>query len=98
MSSYNAVNGVPSTASKYLLQDLLRDDWGFEGFVVGDCGAVDAIANGHHWAKTNEEGVAAGLINGTSMDCGIAYQRYGQSSLDKGFITSKIYFTLFDIF
>lgn len=51
MCSYNAVNGKPSCASPELLQGLLRDKWGFNGFVVSDCGAVSDILWPHHFTK-----------------------------------------------
>ena len=43
MSSYNALNGIPTTASPFLLTELLRDKWGFRGYVVTDCDAIDDV-------------------------------------------------------
>ncbi len=45
MSAFNALNGVPSSANRYLLQDVLRDRWGFDGFVVSDYTAVMELRN-----------------------------------------------------
>ena len=47
MCSYNALNGVPACGNSFLLQDLARDAWGLEGFVVSDCDAVAVIQNPH---------------------------------------------------
>ena len=46
MCAYNAVDGVPACASKFLLQDTLRDAWKFQGYVTSDCGAVGDISDG----------------------------------------------------
>ena len=73
MSSYNAVYGVPVPASKLLLTDILRNTWGFDGYVVSDCDAVADIVHGHHYRETMAEGVAAALQAGTDLDCGRAY-------------------------
>ena len=54
MCSYNAVNGVPSCASKYLLTDLLRDKWGFDGYITSDCGAVSDVQFNHKYTDTND--------------------------------------------
>lgn len=51
MCSYNAVNGKPACSNPELLQDLLREEWGFKGFVVSDCGAVNDIEWPHQFAK-----------------------------------------------
>ncbi len=48
MCVYNSVDGVPGCASTDLLQKRLRDQWGFQGFVVSDCGAIGDIFRGHH--------------------------------------------------
>ena len=45
MGAYNAVNGVPACASSFLLIDLLRNQWGFDGYIVSDCGAISDIWN-----------------------------------------------------
>ena len=45
------VNGVPACADAKLLNDTLRQQWGFDGFVVSDCGAVEAAAWGHNYRK-----------------------------------------------
>ncbi len=70
MAAYNRVNGQPCAANAWLLGDVLRRDWGFEGYVVGDCGAVGDIFAGHHAAATREAAAAAALRAGTDLDCG----------------------------
>ena len=52
MSAYNAVNFTPSSANPFLLTTLLRDTFGFTGFVVSDCGAIDNIERQQHWMPT----------------------------------------------
>ncbi len=47
MSSYNAINGVPDAVNHYLLTDILRGQWGFDGFVTDDLGAVALLTSGH---------------------------------------------------
>jgi beta-glucosidase len=71
MCAYNAVDGVPACASKMLMQDYLRRDWGFKGFVVSDCGAVADIhmASAHGYVATPEEAVAAAIKTGTDVLC-----------------------------
>jgi beta-glucosidase len=69
MCAYNAVYGKPACASPELLQQLVRKDWGFEGFVVSDCGAIDDIATGHRKTATNVEAVAAAIEAGTDLAC-----------------------------
>ena len=50
MCSYNALNGVPTCASDWLLKDVLRDKMDFNGYVVTDCGALGDVVHGHHYA------------------------------------------------
>ncbi len=69
MCSYNAVNGQPACASQYLLQDLLRGSWGFQGYVVSDCGAVRDIYSGHHYRPTQAEASAISLERGMDNEC-----------------------------
>ncbi|HVH88740.1 MAG TPA: glycoside hydrolase family 3 C-terminal domain-containing protein, partial [Terriglobales bacterium] len=70
MCAYNSVNGQPACANTVLLQEHLRNDWGFKGYVVSDCAAVTDVFTGHHFTKTMEEGVSAALKAGTDLICG----------------------------
>lgn len=70
MCAYNSLNGQPACANSALLEDHLRRDWGFQGYVVSDCGAITDIFNGHHFTKSMEEGVSAALKTGTDLICG----------------------------
>jgi Glycosyl hydrolase family 3 N terminal domain len=58
MSSYNALNGIPTTASPFLLTDLLRKRWGFRGYVVSDCDAVGDICRTQRFVSTYAEAAA----------------------------------------
>lgn len=75
MSSYNAVNGVPATANPFLLTELLRKRWGFDGYVVSDCGAVRDIygEKEHHFVKSAEEAAALAVKAGCNLCCGGDY-------------------------
>ena len=65
MASYNAINGVPSNINPLLLNDILKKQWGFEGFVVSDLGGVNTMVKGHMKGKmTYEDAVAKSLIAG----------------------------------
>ncbi|XP_019615390.1 PREDICTED: probable beta-D-xylosidase 6 [Branchiostoma belcheri] len=68
MCSYNSIRGVPACANKELLTDILRDSWGFHGYVVSDEGAVENIMLKHHYTKTFEETAAAAVNAGTNLD------------------------------
>lgn len=65
MASYNAINGTPNNINKYLLTDILKNQWGFEGFVVSDLGGVRTMVQGHaNGQMTYEDAVAQSLIAG----------------------------------
>ncbi len=69
MCAYNAINGQPACANQYLLQDLLRGSWGFQGYVVSDCGAVRDIFSGHHYRRTQAQSSAISLERGMDNEC-----------------------------
>jgi beta-glucosidase len=69
MCAYNAINGQPACANQYLLQDLLRGSWGFQGYVVSDCGAVRDIFDGHHYRPTQAQASAISLERGMDNEC-----------------------------
>jgi len=70
MSAYTAINGVPSSANKWLLTDVLRGQWGFQGYVASDSGAVFHVMDAFHYAKTPEEAVADCFNAGLDMESG----------------------------
>jgi beta-glucosidase len=69
MCSYNSINGQPGCANEFLLQDQLRRKWGFNGYVVSDCGAVTDIFQGHHFRATQAEASAISLRRGMDNEC-----------------------------
>jgi beta-glucosidase len=73
MCAFTAVNGVPACANKYLLQDILREAWKFQGYVNSDCGAVEEISTAHKFTPDNEHGSAAAVHAGTDTTCGDEY-------------------------
>ena len=87
MTAYGAVNGVPMSASKYLVDTVARKTYGMDGYVTGDCGAIDDIVRGHHFTDSYEEAAALGLKAGVDTDCGGVYQNHALSALEKGMLT-----------
>jgi beta-glucosidase len=69
MCAYNAINGQPACANQYLLQDQLRQKWGFQGYVVSDCGAVRDIFDGHRYRPTQPQASAISLQRGMDNEC-----------------------------
>jgi beta-glucosidase len=87
MCSYNRVNGVPSCASRWLLDTVLRKEWGFGGFVVSDCGAISAMVWGHHVQQTEQGATVAGLSAGCDLECGNAYGQELASAVGRGLLS-----------
>ena len=73
MAAYNAVYGKPLAANPYLLQETLRDAWGFKGYVTSDCFAVTDILNGHKFVPDLAHAAAAAVRAGTDLTCGEEY-------------------------
>ncbi|MEK7473992.1 MAG: glycoside hydrolase family 3 C-terminal domain-containing protein [Candidatus Coatesbacteria bacterium] len=86
MCAYNAINGVPCCANKKLLTRILREEWGFTGYVVADCGAVADIYANHRYATTLEGAAAAALHAGCDLDCHWVYQQALPVALARGLI------------
>lgn len=74
MCVYNSVDGVPGCANTDLLQTRLRDEWGFKGYVVSDCGAVEDIYRSHKFAATLGAAAADAVKAGTDLTCGEEYK------------------------
>lgn len=89
MTSYNTIDGVPCTANKYLLDDVLRKQWGFDGFVYSDLTSVEGIV-GAGVAKDDKEAASLALKAGVDMDLGgNAYGKNLQQALKEGAITME---------
>lgn len=86
MGAYNRVYGKSASGSDYLLTDLLRNEWGFQGHVVSDCGAVTDIYQGHKIAADGAEACAIAIKAGLNVECGDTFQYMGEA-LKRGLIT-----------
>ncbi|WP_372774232.1 glycoside hydrolase family 3 C-terminal domain-containing protein [Mangrovibacterium sp.] len=70
MSAYNAINGIPCTANNWLLNDVLRGEWGFTGYVVSDCGAPTYLKKSHHFVDTEKQAAKVAIEAGLDLECG----------------------------
>jgi len=75
MNSYSTWFDVPAVASEYLLKGILREEWGFEGFVVSDCGSIENQYDKHHTAADYIDAARQALKAGVSCNCGYNYGR-----------------------
>lgn len=75
MCAYNRFEGKPCCGSDRLLQQILREEWGFDGLVTSDCGAIDDFWKdyGHHYSKNKTEATSQAVIAGTDVECGSSY-------------------------
>ena len=87
MGAYNRVYGESASASKFLLRDILRRDWGFDGYVTSDCWAIDDIWKHHKIVATVEEAAALAVRNGTDLECGESYAKALPVAVRKGLIS-----------
>ena len=88
MSAYNRYRGKSCSGSDTLLTDLLRNTWGFKGYVVSDCGAIDDIYLTHKIVKTPAEAAAIGVKAGCDLECGETYSHL-REAVEKGLVTEK---------
>jgi len=98
MGAYNRTNGDPCCASKPLLQEILRDKWGFEGYVVSDCWAIPNIYKDHKVVETAPEAAALAINAGCDLFCNMftahpkRKKRYWQwmiDAIDQGLLTEE---------
>lgn len=74
MGAYNRVNGEPCCGSPTLLTDILRERWGFQGYVVSDCWALKDFHESHMVTRTPEESAALAVKMGCDLNCGCTYE------------------------
>ncbi len=102
MISYNRINGHPAAADYFSMGTLLREEWGFDGYVTSDCGAVAQTYNagtsainqrpgcGHYYYNTLEEASAGTLINGCDLSCGGEHRAHLMNAIEQGLITEDV--------
>jgi beta-glucosidase len=85
MCAYNAIDGVPACANTMLLEQHLRKDWNFQGFVTSDCGAISDFysAHGHHFSPDAAHASAIAVKAGTDTSCGDEYKSLVQAVHDR---------------
>ncbi|MEP6833372.1 MAG: glycoside hydrolase family 3 C-terminal domain-containing protein [Gemmatimonas sp.] len=89
MCAYNRIDGFAACGSDPLLKDILRGEWGFKGYVVSDCGAIDDIYLRHKVAQTAAAAAALAVKSGTDLDCGRVYPNLVQA-VKEGLITEAL--------
>ena len=82
MNSFNDINGIPATGSKYLQRDILKEKWNFRGFVVSDWGSIGEMVN-HGYSKNNKEAAFQAITAGSDMDMESSAYRYHLAALVK---------------
>ncbi len=89
MCAYNRFLGEACCGSSLLLQQILRDDWGFEGYIVSDCGAIRDIFNNHKLVNTAPEAAAIAVKSGTDLNCGRVYNSALIKAVEQELITEE---------
>ncbi|GJM64414.1 glycosyl hydrolase [Persicobacter diffluens] len=90
MGAYNRVYGIPACGSEFLLQEVLREDWNFQGHVVSDCGAIEDF-HAHHQVTPNPIASAAmALKAGTDLNCGGVYGTHLLTAVEQGLVSEDL--------
>jgi beta-glucosidase len=87
MAAFNSLFNIPCCANPMLLIDILRNEWGFEGFVVSDQGGIENMCTGHHYVSNDVQAAAAGLNAGCDLDGGSVYQNSLQQALEQKLVS-----------
>ena len=82
MCAYNSVLGIPACASPFLM-DTLRKSWGFNGYIVSDCGAVSDIHRDHGYVNSVQQAVALAVKAGDDLSCGNEYREVADAVRDR---------------
>lgn len=88
MTAYNSIDGVPCTANRWLIEEVLRQSWGFQGVVFADLNAINALYATHHVATDPAEAAAMALKAGVDVDLGgYNYGGFLKEALQRGLVT-----------
>jgi beta-glucosidase len=97
MPAHHAINGVPSHANTWLLQQVLRKEWGFEGYVTSDMGDIPKLADGHGYAASPEDAAVMSLKAGVDMELeggpieDHLYARYLADAMERGTLSKALF-------
>ena len=88
MCAYQRYEGKPCCGSDRLLQQILRNEWGFDGLVTSDCGAIDDFwkPGRHGYLDTRDEAISQAVISGTDVECGSTYHHLAEA-VKKGLVS-----------
>lgn len=90
MAAYNAINGMPCSCNHWLLTEVLRDEWGFDGYVVSDCGGIGTIYYNHKYTDDKLEAATLALKAGLDLECGDNfYIEPLTEAYEKGMVTDE---------
>lgn len=89
MCAYNRYNGQPCCGSDLLMTDILRNDWGFTGYVTSDCGAIDNFFRTHKTHPDAETASADAIKHGTDLDCGTTSYKALVNAVKDGLIKEE---------
>lgn len=89
MAAYSSWQGVPDNISDTLLTKILREEWGFDGFIVSDCGALENLVVKQGIAATLEQAASMGIAAGVNMNCGTVYKDWAAKALGDGLVTES---------
>ncbi|UZO82292.1 glycoside hydrolase family 3 C-terminal domain-containing protein [Aquimarina sp. ERC-38] len=89
MMSYNMVYEKPAVLNSFLIQEILRDTWNFDGYITSDCGAISGISGKDGFVSTPVEAAAMALKAGTNLNCGQAYKLLTKA-LEKELVTEEL--------
>ena len=87
MGAYNRYLGEPCCSSPLLLEEILRGDWGFKGYVVSDCGAIRDIYDGHDVVSEPSQAASQAVESGCDLNCGSVYDRALLDAVREGLIS-----------
>jgi beta-glucosidase len=89
MCAYNRVNGVPACGNEWLLNKILRKEWGFKGYVVSDCGAIGDMYENHEYVPSPEEAAALAVKSGCDLNCGFVYEDALLKAVKQGLVSEE---------
>ncbi|MEZ4883911.1 MAG: glycoside hydrolase family 3 N-terminal domain-containing protein [Chitinophagales bacterium] len=90
MGAYNRTNDIPCCANPYLMDEVLREKWGFKGYFVSDCWALKDFYEGHKVVETPTEAAAMAINAGTNLNCGSTYYPALLESIEQGLTTEAV--------